>query len=251
MTTVSTLSSSSRGRNKLLLSCILFASLFLLLLALPNVPKPVAHHHQLHVHSRLQAAAAADHCDSTLYPDLCVSTLSTIPDLHAKSLPEVICASVNTTAAAVRNAAKNCTNFLHRRGYLDPRQRLAVTDCLDLFSQTLDELGAASAALAADPAAHVDDVQTVLSAAITNQYTCLDGFAYVGRGGGYRPVIERRLYHVSHLVSNSLAMVKRIRRRRASRPWREALEGYGEAWGYLLNPVKGEEGYKKEMVFAY
>ncbi|URD82850.1 pectinesterase [Musa troglodytarum] len=228
MTSMSTLGSGSRGRNKLLLSCILFSSLFLLLLTLPAVPKPVAHHDQPHVHSRLQAAAAADHCGGSLYPDLCVSTLSTIPDLHAKSLPEVICASVNTTAAAVRNAAKNCTNFLHRRGYLDPRQRLAVTDCLDLFSQTLDELGAASAALAADPAAHVDDVQTVLSAAITNQYTCLDGFAYVGRGGGYRPVIERRLYHVSHLVSNSLAMVKRIRRRRASRPRRGALEGYGK-----------------------
>ncbi|RWW47285.1 hypothetical protein BHE74_00046745 [Ensete ventricosum] len=223
------MSSGSSKRSKLLISCIVLSCLFLLLLTFPSVPKPVANHHKLRVHSHLHAAAAADHCDGTLYPELCVSTLSGIPDLHSKSLPEVICATVNATEAAVRGSAKNCTNYLNRRGYnLDVRQRLAIDDCLDLFSQTLDELRAASAGLTSGASAHVDDVQTVLSAAITNQYTCLDGFAYVGKGGGYRSVIKRRLYHVSHLVSNSLAMVKKIQRRRASRPRREPLDGYAK-----------------------
>ncbi|THU67317.1 hypothetical protein C4D60_Mb05t23370 [Musa balbisiana] len=209
------MSSGSSKRSKLLLSCIVFSSLFLLLLTFPTVRKPVAYHHKLRVHSHLHAAAAADHCDGTLYPELCVSTLSVLPDLHSKSLPEVICATINATEAAVRSSAKNCTNYLNRRGYnLDGRQRLAIDDCLDLFSQTLDELRAASAGLTSGASAHVDDVQTVLSAAITNQYTCLDGFSYVGKGGGYGSVIKRRLYHVSHLVSNSLAMVKKIQRRR-------------------------------------
>nr|XP_009401623.1 PREDICTED: pectinesterase 3-like [Musa acuminata subsp. malaccensis] len=224
------MSSGSSKRSKLLLSCIVFSSLFLLLLTFPSAPKPVAYHHKLRVHSHLHAAAAAvDHCDGTIYPELCVSTLSVFPDLHSKSLPAVICATINATEAAVRGSAKNCTDYLNRRGYnLDGRQRLAIGDCLDLFSQTLDELRAASAGLTSGASAHVDDVQTVLSAAITNQYTCLDGFSYVGKGGGYRSVIKRRLYHVSHLVSNSLAMVKKIQRRRASRPRRELLDGYGK-----------------------
>ncbi|WOL16006.1 hypothetical protein Cni_G24788 [Canna indica] len=192
-----------------------------------------------HSRRRHLLQAAANHCDGTLYPELCVSTISAIQDLHAKSLPEVITASVNTTASAVRNAAKNCTNFLSRRGArIDPRQRLAIADCLDLFAQTLDELDAAAAGLAGDPSARVDDVQTVLSAAITNQYTCLDGFAYVGRGGGYRPVIERRLYHVAHLASNSLAMMKRIRRRGRGR---EAMEGYGAVKGGFPEWVRGRD----------
>ncbi|URD79606.1 pectinesterase [Musa troglodytarum] len=234
MNTVPTLSTSSSTRSKLLLSCVIFSSLFLLLLTLSNASKPVPYHRRLHVHSHLQDAT--DHCDGTLYPDLCASTLSTIPDLHSKSLPEVICATINASEAAVRKSAKNCTKYLHHSNYtLDTRQRYALTDCLDLFSQTLDELLDATSDLTANPGSHVDHVQTLLSAAITNQYTCLDGFAYVGKDGGYRSVIERPLYHVSHLVSNSLAMMKKIQRQKSPQPRREALEGYGEvAEGFPL-----------------
>ncbi|WOL10315.1 hypothetical protein Cni_G19070 [Canna indica] len=199
MTTMQFLSS------KLLFACIVF-SLLLPLLAL----------------------TAPDHCDGTLYPELCASTLSTIPDLHYKSLPEVICATINTTESAVRISAKNCTNYLKQRSYsLDSRQRYALNDCLELFSETLDELILATSDLSANPSSYVDDVLTVLSAAITNQYTCLDGFAYVGHDGGYRRAIESRLRHVSRLVSNALAMAKKIQRRQRT-PRREALEGYGK-----------------------
>ncbi|CAL9130794.1 unnamed protein product [Musa acuminata var. zebrina] len=227
MITVPTLCTTGSSRSKLLLSCVAFSSLFLLLLTLSNVSKPVPYHHRLHVHSHLQDST--DHCDGTLYPDLCASTLSTIPDLHSKSLPEVICATINASEAAVIKSAKNCTKYLHHHNYtLDTRQRYALTDCLDLFSQTLDELLDATSDLTANPGSHVDHVQTLLSAAITNQYTCLDGFAYVGKDGGYRSVIEQPLYHVSHLVSNSLAMMKKIQRQKSPHPRREALEGYGE-----------------------
>ncbi|XP_074587405.1 pectinesterase-like [Curcuma longa] len=192
--------------SQLALSCIVFCFLF---------PAPVA-------------PAAVDHCDGTLYPELCASTLSVIPDLHAKSLPDVICATINASEAVVNAAAKNCSTYLrHHRYDLDGRQRYALSDCLDLFSQTLDELVVAASDLSRRNAGSlIDDVRTVLSAAITNQDTCLDGFAYVGHDGGYRHAIESRLNHLSHMVSNSLAMVGKIRRREPRR--KEALEGYGE-----------------------
>ncbi|RCV23629.1 hypothetical protein SETIT_5G022500v2, partial [Setaria italica] len=41
------------------------------------------------------------------------------------------------------------------------------------------------------------------------QYTCLDGFAYQN-GGRMRRYIEPTLYHVSRMVSNSLAMAKKL-----------------------------------------
>ncbi|XP_073113852.1 pectinesterase [Elaeis guineensis] len=217
------------SQAKLLFTILSIFSLFLLLLVIPIERKPSANgrrRHQLHVHSHLQAAAR--HCDGTLYPDLCVSTLADIPNLTSKSLPDVIAAVVNRTANDVRFSASNCSSYLRRRGYMDSRQRLALNDCLELLDQTLDDLRTAAADLTCGNASvHVSDIQTVLSAAMTNQYTCLDGFAYVN-GGGVRPSIEGRLNHVSHLVSNSLAMVKKIRRR-----WRgrEAFEGYGEVAG--------------------
>ncbi|KDP28190.1 hypothetical protein JCGZ_13961 [Jatropha curcas] len=55
---------------------------------------------------------------------------------------------------------------------------------------------------------HYHELQTLLSAAMTNQYTCLDGFAY--SEGNVRKVIKSNLYNISHHVSNSLVMLKKI-----------------------------------------
>jgi pectinesterase len=61
----------------------------------------------------------------------------------------------------------------------------------------------------------VDDVMTVLSAAITNQQTCLDGFSYQ-KGGHLRRLIEPRISHISRMVSNSLAMARKLQLPRAN-----------------------------------
>nr|CAB3473000.1 unnamed protein product [Digitaria exilis] len=161
-------------------------------------------------------AAAAAHCDGTLYRDVCMSTLADIPDLHKKPLPDVISAAVNRTEDVVSATASNCSAYLHQRS-LNARDRLAITDCLELLSTTMDDLQATVADLESTSATNgsasatshgarhmtLDHVMTVLSAAMTNQYTCLDGFAY--QNGG-RPALD----HVSRMVSNSLAMAKKL-----------------------------------------
>ncbi|CAK7348341.1 unnamed protein product [Dovyalis caffra] len=43
---------------------------------------------------------------------------------------------------------------------------------------------------------------------MTNQYTCLDGFAY--SKGKVRNAIQKSLHNISHHVSNSLVMLKKI-----------------------------------------
>lgn len=168
-------------------------------------------------------AAAAAHCAGTLYTDVCMSTLADIPDLHKKPLPDVITAAVNRTEDVVTATASNCSSYLHEMS-LSSRDRLAITDCLELLSTTMDDLQATVAdleppaaaatngsAAASRVARHMtlDHVMTVLSAAITNQYTCLDGFAYQN-GGHVRRYIEPTLHRVSHMVSNSLAMAKKL-----------------------------------------
>ncbi|KAG2588360.1 hypothetical protein PVAP13_5NG220381 [Panicum virgatum] len=185
-------------------------------------------------------AAAAAHCDGTLYPDVCLSTLADIPDLHKKTLPDVICAAVNRTEDVVTATASNCSSYLRERS-LSARDRLAISDCLELLSTTMDDLQATVADLES-PAARdsgssasssaagarrvtMDHVMTVLSAAITNQYTCLDGFAYQD-GGRVRRYIEPTLHHVSRMVSNSLAMAKKLPG--ASPAPRQPFMGYGQ-----------------------
>jgi pectinesterase len=115
------------------------------------------------------------HCEGTLYPELCASTLSTIPNLSEKSLPQVICSVVNKTTDEVRASSANCSGYLRYRS-LNRAQQLAINDCLELLDESLDELSLALSDLESKPAAHVNDVLTLFSAAMTNQYTCLDGF---------------------------------------------------------------------------
>ncbi|KAL6850046.1 hypothetical protein ACP4OV_020673 [Aristida adscensionis] len=177
-------------------------------------------------------AAAAAHCDGTLYPELCQSTLADIPDLHKKALPDVISAAVNRTEDVVAATASNCSSYLRDRT-LTARDRLAIGDCMELLATTMDELQATVADLESPAAAArsggngsasaaarhmtMDHVMTVLSAAITNQYTCLDGFAYQN-GGRVRRYMEPTLHHVSRMVSNSLAMAKKLPGAGAPRP---------------------------------
>jgi pectinesterase len=161
-------------------------------------------------------AAAAAHCEGTLYTDLCLSTLADIPDLHKKPLPEVIAATVNRTESEVTATASNCSYYMRDRS-LTARDRLGIGDCMELLSTTMDELEATKADLespggkgsTAAKRLTADHMMTVLSAAMTNQYTCLDGFAYQG-GGKVRRYIEPALRHVSRMVGNSLAMAKKL-----------------------------------------
>uniref|UniRef100_A0ACD5UWC0 Uncharacterized protein n=1 Tax=Avena sativa TaxID=4498 RepID=A0ACD5UWC0_AVESA len=160
--------------------------------------------------------AAAAHCEGTLYPELCVSTLATIPDLHKKSLPDVICGSVNRTETEVTSMSSNCSSYFHGKS-LSERDRLAVSDCMELLDTTMDDLRATTSDLrqqqqqasAAAGRSTMDHAMTVLSAAITNQQTCLEGISYQ-KGGDVRRYMEPGIRHIARMVSNSLAMAKKL-----------------------------------------
>ncbi|XP_047066499.1 pectinesterase-like isoform X2 [Lolium rigidum] len=91
-------------------------------------------------------AAAAAHCDGTLYPDLCLSTLATIPSLHKKPLRVVIGATCNRTETEVTDMSANCSSYLQESS-LTARDRLAVSDCIELLDDTMDDLRATTSDL--------------------------------------------------------------------------------------------------------
>ncbi|KAJ6790892.1 putative pectinesterase [Iris pallida] len=177
------------------------------------------------------SAAIERSCDGTLYPDLCVSTLAAVPGLAAKSLPSIISSTLNRTQSSVHSSRATVRRLRRASRGLDPLQRLALADCLDLLDLTVAALGRAARDLArvnaSSGGASVDDLKTVLSAAMTNQYTCLDGFAFVNDSTSLRPLFENELFNISRLVSNSLAMAKKLPRKKRSRSHKEVLEGYG------------------------
>ncbi|KAL8054755.1 hypothetical protein ABFS82_04G013000 [Erythranthe guttata] len=168
---------------------------------------------KLHVYKHAQVIAEST-CDGTLYPGLCVSTVAAFPELRQKTLPEIIAGTINVTMKEVRDSATNCSGLRRKLlKKLDPRDLIALDDCLELFADTVAELKKTLSDLSSGspPEKYYDDLQTLLSGAMTNQYTCLDGFAY--SRNNTRRLIEGRLKRISRHFSNSLAMVKKLKKK--------------------------------------
>ncbi|KAJ9696549.1 hypothetical protein PVL29_008661 [Vitis rotundifolia] len=200
-----------RARTKFLLSLLsISAFAFLLLTTVKPLKKSPRNTEipRLHLHKHVQIAHS--HCEGTLYPELCVSTLSTFPDLGSKTVPEVIAAAVNQTVGEVRLSASNCSGIRRKLKNLNTLEGRAISDCLELHDCTVAQLQSSISDLSPkkSPAKHYHDLQTLLSGSMTNLYTCLDGFAYSKKH--IRSSIEGPLRNISHHVSNSLAMLKKI-----------------------------------------
>lgn len=125
----------------------------------------------------------------------------------------MICSVLNNTIKEVKQSSSNCTGLRLRgrsaQSILDQR---ALEDCVNLFDTTIDELKTTISDLSQTQTTVASsskrDCQTLLSGAMTNVYTCLDGFAY--SKSKLRKKIEAKLNDISSHVSNSLAMLKKV-----------------------------------------
>uniref|UniRef100_A0A0D6QUJ1 Pectinesterase n=1 Tax=Araucaria cunninghamii TaxID=56994 RepID=A0A0D6QUJ1_ARACU len=159
----------------------------------------------------LRANAVKDACSTTLYPEFCASTIGNFPGLsHRPGKMEILNAAVKLGIQAVKLGSVHARS-LYRPG-LTFRQKTALHDCVELFDDTLDELydtlsDIHNMTFMAVPR-HAADLETLLSGAITNQDTCFEGFTLCK--GHLKQDLKGGLRNVTHLVSNSLAMVRNI-----------------------------------------
>ncbi|GMN37934.1 hypothetical protein TIFTF001_007224 [Ficus carica] len=165
----------------------------------------------LHFHKHNQIALSA--CEGTLYPDLCVSTVASFPDLTSKSLPQIISSTVSHTLKEVKASSTNCSVIERSLAGNDSVQKRALDDCLELLDDTIAELNDVVFDLSSKKSAsrNFHDLQTLLSAAITNQYTCVDGFNFATGNKYVRGHIQDRILTISNHVSNILVMVNKIK----------------------------------------
>ncbi|KAI3805904.1 hypothetical protein L1987_21792 [Smallanthus sonchifolius] len=186
----------------------------------------------IHIHKHIQTQTAHTHCDGSLYYDLCLETLTTVlPDLRSKSLPAIISATINQTVSDVRSTDFNVTAIRRKLRNLSALEIRALDDCHSLFLDTVTALKSAISDLNLTPYRKQDDLQTLLSAAMTNQATCLDGFAFSKSRNKIRRYFRKSLRGISSQVSNSLALLKKVNGTSKSTTETEAFPEYGEMSG--------------------
>jgi pectinesterase len=128
---------------------------------------------------------------------------------------DVIELSINITTRAVQHNYFTIEKLTHRK-QLTVREKCALHDCLETISETLHELNQAVADLEGYPysnrtlTSYANDLKTLLSAAITNQETCIDGFSHSEADKKVRRLLIKGQRKVERLCSNVLAMIKNM-----------------------------------------
>lgn len=153
-------------------------------------------------------------CSTTLYPELCYSTITSHPDVtkKVKSPKDAIELAVNITTTAVQQSYFKIEKVRHHKG-LTTREVAALHDCLEMISETLEELedvrkgleeyGTTTKSLKE----HADDLKTLMSSAITDQETCLDGFSHDDADKKVRKELLKSEDKVEKMCSIALAMI--------------------------------------------
>ena len=150
-------------------------------------------------------------CSKSLYPELCISTLVTYPGVdQLVETKDVVPLTVKATMdRAWQSMALNIV-------LPDETERAAYEDCVELLHDTIYHLNASLVNMQAmsrkNPLSILSDVNTWLSAALTNQDTCLEGFQHliIAAGGNAKSNITNESKKLSELISNSLAMFRTL-----------------------------------------
>ncbi|KAL1816331.1 hypothetical protein DCAR_0520717 [Daucus carota subsp. sativus] len=148
-------------------------------------------------------------CSKTTWPSLCFTSLSshtsaiqTSPRLLAQTSLSVALSHVVSTSAAMLRLSK-------AHG-MKPAEVGPMNDCLEELTDTIDELKRSMGEMSQlneSPKYRllISDIQTWVSAALTDENTCMDGFA--GKTGSTKNVVRGRILNIVHLTSNALALI--------------------------------------------
>lgn len=157
---------------------------------------------------RKPSRAISRTCSKTRYPPLCVSSLVDFPGALTASDKDLVHITVNMTLQRLGKALYDVTDLNNL--VMDTRARSAYDDCFELLGDSVDLLARSLASVSSiegggGSVGSTEDVQTWLSAALTNQDTCTEGFDEVG-GSSVKDQMSAKLKDLSELISNCLAI---------------------------------------------
>lgn len=161
---------------------------------------------------RKPTQAIAKTCSKTRFPNLCIQSLLNFPGADSAAEQDLVHISFNLTLQHFSRALYQSSIVSYQQ--MAPRVRSAYDDCVELLEDSLDALG--SSLFSVIPGSDgngnennykvgsTDDVVTWLSAALTNQDTCAEGFEDVS--DPVKDLMAEKMKDLTELVSNCLSM---------------------------------------------
>lgn len=85
-----------------------------------------------------------------------------------------------------------------------------MSDTIDRISKSVKELKNMGSARGKDFEWHMSNIETWISAALTDENTCGDGFAGKTFNGRIKASVRARVTHVAQVTSNALALINQF-----------------------------------------
>ncbi|KAG0457145.1 hypothetical protein HPP92_022302 [Vanilla planifolia] len=156
-------------------------------------------------------------CSSTTYPELCFSSLSSYASA-VKSSPMLLAHAALSIALHGARSASTAVKAASS-GRVNPRVAAALRDCMEILGDSIDELRQSLVEMenlrGKDVGYQINSIQTWVSAALTDDDTCMDG---VVSSGDIKTVVRGRVVNVAHLTSNALALINAFASAQSSAP---------------------------------
>ncbi|KAG8487593.1 hypothetical protein CXB51_018026 [Gossypium anomalum] len=166
----------------------------------------------------LYSAAAPNHkapqdlvhssCINASYPSLCLRTLSSYsgPTGTPRDLAQ---AAVKVSLARARKASTYLKTSVTGKS---KRERAALSDCVEQMAESVDELSKTLSELkhlrGETFEFQMSNARTWVSAALTYEDTCVDGFEGVDRE--VKGDVKKKITNVAMVTSNALYMIRRL-----------------------------------------
>ncbi|CAN1267186.1 Pectinesterase inhibitor 11 [Linum perenne] len=150
-------------------------------------------------------------CAATSYPTLCIHTLTPYAPTIRTSTRRLAVTALSVSLST----AKSTKSYVSKLQPSKPREAAAVKDCAEEIEDTVDRLTKSIKELKAMAGGqsfewHLSNIETWVSAALTDESTCVDGFGGKAMDGKMvREVVRGKVERVVHLTSNGLALVNR------------------------------------------
>ncbi|XP_062022846.1 pectinesterase inhibitor 6-like [Rosa rugosa] len=167
----------------------------------------------------LLAAVNGDHsyvedaCSVTRYRDLCIHSLASFSSTAKNSPSRWARAGVSVTLGETKNVARYLVYLKKHSNRMKGKAGVALSDCIEVFENAIDELHKSLGVLRklsrTTFATQMGDLNTWLSAALTDGDTCLDGFEEVQRGKQIKS-LQNRVLRATRFTSNALALANKL-----------------------------------------
>ncbi|KAG2715654.1 hypothetical protein I3760_03G088200 [Carya illinoinensis] len=153
-------------------------------------------------------------CNSTLYPKVCYNSLSSYAS-EIKTDPLKLCnTALEVALEAAQNTSSTLSKISEQTGLLST-EAAVIEDCIDNVKDSIYELQDSQNAMGqlggSNVEFQIDSVKTWVSAAITDENTCLDGLDETKVNTTVKKKISESILNLSMMTSNALALINTLK----------------------------------------